>query len=74
MSEGVWVEFYGGPWDGEMREVEADAEGVPTPHGVIWHTAGVDHGGVYRAAGKIGDGLLVRMAWREGIDPWPGQE
>jgi hypothetical protein len=54
-AEGVWVEFYGGPLDGEMAQVADDEDGAPLPI--------AKSRGTYWPAEEIGDGLIVRMRW-----------
>lgn len=56
----VWVEFYGGPWDGEMREVEADENGVPGVISIGW-TGG--NFGSYLPTGTVLEDLVTRMDW-----------
>jgi hypothetical protein len=66
-ATGVWVEFWGGPWDGEMRELEGD-DGRPRAI-VLGVVAGPFHG-VYRPGETLELGV-VRMLWRHlgSVDP-----
>lgn len=63
----VWVEFFGGPWDGDMREVESDEAGNPQRFGVGWVGGTL---GFYEPAEVVIEGI-VRMRWRFASVKWP---
>jgi hypothetical protein len=65
-AEGVWVEFYGGPLDGEMAQVADDEHGNPLPISTPL--------GTYSPGEEIGDGLMVRMRWRHRGPGEPGRQ
>jgi hypothetical protein len=60
----VWVEFYGGPDDGDMGQWIVGARGkMPA----MWQLDSAGREGTYSPSGRAVEGLpVVRMTWRHG--------